>query len=267
MPAPPPLQLLLVEDDKQISYSLAMDAAYSLVSSSPPSMQCRGCGFSEHNSCRCCKVAMLVTRWNDQNNRGHQQQQNNRKNNNKNETDMPFPLLCYQEGTNSKNDNSKERDQLALNQIQIKYVNSIEDVVRYLIYAPSLPQHLVPLEGIFLLGLGDLISRESSGIMELTNVLSILSDTACMLDKLRSEMGSSNNNLNLQSSTTLVATLNQQIFSSLPLTVYKHLGFTVASTVQSNSSNSNTTTCELVFEDSSMNSFSFTKNGDIVWSV
>ena len=265
---PAPLQLLLVEDEKQISYSLAMDAAYSLASSSPSSIQCRGCGFSEHNSCRCCKVAMLVTRWNDQNNQGQQQQQqNNRKNNNKNETDMPFPLWCYQEGTNSNNDNSKERDQLALNQIQIKYVNSIEDVMRYLIYAPSLPQHLVPLEGIFLLGLGDLISRESSGIMELTNVLSILSDTACVLDKLRSEMGS-NNNLNLHESTTLVATLNQQIYSSLPLTVYKHLGFTVASTVQSNSSNSNTTTCELVFEDSSKNSFSFTKNDeDIVWSV
>ena len=264
---PAPLQLLLVEDEKQISYSLAMDAAYSLASSSPSSTpQCRGCGFSEHNSCRCCKVAMLVTRWNDQNQ--GQQQQNNRKNNNKNETDMPFPLWCYQEGTNSNNDNSRERDQSALNQIQIKYVNSIEDVVRYLIYAPSLPQHLVPLEGIFLLGLGDLISRESSGIMELTNVLSILTDTACVLEKLRSEMGS-DNNLNLHESTTLVATLNQQIYSSLPLTVYKHLGFTVASTVQSNSSNSNTTTCELVFEDPSKNSFSFTKNDDeeIVWSA
>ncbi|KAL7500514.1 hypothetical protein ACHAWT_008335 [Skeletonema menzelii] len=261
---PAPLQLLLVEDEnKTLSYSLAMDAAYSLASSpSPPSMQCRGCGFSEHSCCRCCKVAMLVARWNDQNNQG--QQQNNRKN----ETDMPFPLWCYQEGTKNSNDDesSRERDQSALNQIQIKYVNSIEDVIRYLTYSPSLPQHLVPLEGIFLLGLGDLISLESAGIMELTNILSILSDTGFVLDKLRSDIGSSNS----LPSTTLVATLNQQIYSSLPQTVYKRLGYTVASTVQSNSSNSNATTCELVFEDSSSrNSFTFTKNDDdeIVWSV
>lgn len=266
MPAPSSsLQLLLVEDEnKTLSYSLAMDAAYSLASSSsssssPLSMQCKGCGFSEHNCCRCCKVAMLVT------NQNQGQQQNDRKNN-KTETDMPFPLWCYQEGMNGNNDKSRERDQSALNQIQIRYVNSIEDVIKYLAYAPSLPPHLIPLDGIFLLGLGDLISRESAGVMELTNILSILSDTGFVLDKLRSEMDSSN----CTQSTTLVATLNQQIYSSLPQTVYKQLGFSVASSVQNISPNSNTTTCELVFEDSpSRNSFTFTNNNDeeIVWSV
>mmetsp|Transcript_10173 Transcript_10173/g.20465 ORF Transcript_10173/g.20465 Transcript_10173/m.20465 type:complete len:283 (-) Transcript_10173:84-932(-) len=264
MPAPSSsLQLLLVEDEnKTLSYSLAMDAAYSLASSSssPSSMQCRGCGFSEHNCCRCCRVAMLVAT-----NQNQGQQQNDRKSN-KTETDMPFPLRCYQEGMNDNNDKSRERDQSALNQIQIRYVNSIEDVIKYLAYAPSLPQHLIPLDGIFLLGLGDLISRESAGIMELTNILSILSDTGFVLDKLRSEMDSSN----CTQSTTLVATLNQQIYSSLPQTVYKQLGFSVASSVQNIASNSNTTTCELVFEDSPpRNSFTFTNKNDkeIVWSV
>jgi hypothetical protein len=264
MPVPSSsLQLLLVEDEnKTLSYSLSMDAAYSLASSSsssPSSMQCRGCGFSEQNCCRCCRVAMLVT------NQNQGQQQNDRKNN-KTETDMPFPLWCYQEGMNDNNDKSRERDQSALNQIQIRYVNSIEDVIKYLAYAPSLPQHLIPLDGIFLLGLGDLISRESAGVMELTNILSILSDTGFVLDKLRSEMDSSNST----QTTTIVATINQQIYSSLPQTVYKQLGFSVASSVQNIAPNSNTTTCELVFEDSpSRNSFTFTNNNDeeIVWSV
>mmetsp|Transcript_19328 Transcript_19328/g.30235 ORF Transcript_19328/g.30235 Transcript_19328/m.30235 type:complete len:288 (-) Transcript_19328:1103-1966(-) len=265
----PSLQLLLAEDEsKTLSYSLAMDAAYSLVSSSP-SMKCRGCGFSEQNCCRCCKVAMLVTQWKDttatnQQNLG--QEQNNRKKD-KNVTDMPFPLRCYQEGMDSNNDKSRERDQSALDQIQIRYVNSIEDVLRYLIYAPSLPQHLIPMEGIFLLGLGDLISRESARIMELTNILSILSDTGFVLDKLRSE---GSNSSSTSQTTTLVATLNQQIYSSLPQTVYKQLGFSVASSVQQKAPNANTNTCELVFEDSpSRNSFTFTNYHDeeIIWSV
>lgn len=262
------LQLLLAEDEsKTLSYSLAMDAAYSLASASTSSslMNCRGCGFSEHNSCRCCKVAMLVTRWKDTttSNQNQGQEQNNRKSN-KNETDMPFPLWCYQEGTNS----NRERDQSVLNQIQIKYVNSIEDVLRYLIYSPSLPQHLIPMDGIFILGLGDLISRESAGIMELTNILSILSDTGYVLDKLRTE-GSKSRSSSLQS-TTLVATLNQQIYSSLPQTVYKQLGLSVASLVQNKAPNSNTNARELVFEDSpSRNCFTFTSYDDeeIVWSV
>lgn len=261
------LQLLLAEDEsKTLSYSLAMEAAYSLASSSA-SMNCRGCGFSEHNSCRCCKVAMLVTRRKDTTSNQYQGQEQTNRKNNKNENDMLFPLWCYQEGTNSNGDLSRERDHSALDQIQIKYVNSIEDVVRYLIYAPSLPQHLIPMEGIFILGLGDLISRESAGIMELTNILSVLSDTGFVLNKLRSEGSSSSGSL----STTLVATLNQQIYSSLPQTVYKQLGFSVASSVQNNAPNSNTnTTCELVFEDSpSRTSFTFTNYDDEVigWSV
>ena len=276
------MQLLLVEDEKKtLSYSLAMDVAYSLASSSS-SMQCRGCGFSENNSCRCCKVAMLVTRrkeiTNNQNQGQHQQQQQHHCKN-KNENDAPFPLWCYQEGTNSNNDSNSrdEKDQsAALNQIHIKYVNSIADVIRYLVYAPSLPKHLIPQEGIVLLGLGDLISREhSAGIMELTHVLSILSDTGCVLETLRSEEvmadahdDSSSNNIT--HSTALVATLNQQIYSSLPQTVYKQLGFSIASVQVQTAPNSTSSSCELVFEDlTSRNSFSFTHNDDedIAWSV
>jgi len=254
------LQLLLVEDEKKtLSYSLAMDAAYSLASSS--SMQCRGCGFSDHNSCRCCKVAMLVTRRKEIMTNPNQGQQH-RKNNN--ETATPSPLWCYQEGTNSINDKSRERNQSALNQICIRYVNSIEDVIRFLVYAPSLPKHLIPLEGIFLLGLGDLISREhSAGVMELTHALSLASDTGCVLDKMRSEMKDDCSSSTTYSA-TLVASLNQQIYSSLPQTAYKQLGFSIAS-VQINAPNST-----LVFEGlSSRYSFSFTNNddGEIIWSV
>ncbi len=229
-------------------------------------MQCRGCGFSERNSCRCCKVAMLVTRRKEKITTNQNQRQQHCKNNN--ETDTPCPLWCYQKGTNSNNDKSRERDQSALNQICIRYVNSIEDVIRYLVYAPSLPKHLIPLEGIFLLGLGDLISREhSAGVMELTHVLSIASDTGCVLEKLRSEMKDDSSSSSTYS-TTLVATLNQQIYSSLPQTAYKQLGFSIAS-VHNHTPNS-TTTCELVFEDlPSRNSFSFTNNDDeeIIWTV
>ena len=242
------LQLLLVEDDnKTLAYSLAMDAAYSLVSSSS-SFSCRGCGFSEKNACRCCKVAMLVTR---SQNTSDQGRQSPRKSNN-NEGDIPFPLWCHQEGTN--NDVAGyDRDQSeVLNHIHIKYVNTVEDVIRYLAYAPSLPKHMMPSSGIFIMGLGELITQQ----MELTHVLSLLSDTGCVLG-----------------TTTLVATLNQQMYSSLPPSVYKQLGFSDIAAIHNNTPNS-ATSCELVFEDqktfaSSRASFSFTQTDEdtIVWSI
>lgn len=252
------LQLLLVEDDnKTLAYSLAMDAAYSLVSSSS-SLSCRGCGFSEKNACRCCQVAMLVTR--SQNTNHDQGGQSPHRKRNNNEGDIPFPLWCHQEGTN--NDVAGfDRDQSeVLNHIHIKYVNTIQDVIRYLAYAPSLPKHMMPSSGIFIMGLGDLITQQ----MELTHVLSLLSDTGCVLENLP---GDSSN------STTLVATLNQQIYSSLPHSVYKQLGFSDIAAIHNNTSNS-ATSCELVFEDqktlaSSRASFSFTQTDEdtIVWSI
>ena len=251
------LQLLLVEDDnKTLAYSLAMDTTYSLVSSSS-SLSCRGCGFSEKNACRCCKVAMLVTRSQNTSDQGGQSPHRKRNNN---EGDIPFPLWCYQEGTN--NDVAGyDRDHLeVLNHIHIKYVNTIQDVIRYLAYVPSLPKHMMPSSGIFIMGLGDLVTQQ----MELTHVLSLLSDTGCVLGNL---VGDSSN------STTLVATLNQQIYSSLPYSVYKQLGFSDIAAIQSNMSNSGTS-CELVFEDqkafaSSRASFSFTQTDEdtIVWSI
>lgn len=234
-----------------------MDAAYSLVSSSS-SLSCRGCGFSEKNACRCCKVAMLVVTRSQNTNHDQGRKSPHRKSNN--ESDIPFPLWCYQEGTN--NDVAGyDRDQSeVLNHIHIKYVNTIQDVIRYLAYAPSLPNHMMPSSGIFIMGLGDLITQQ----MELTHVLSLLSDTGSVLGSIQ---GDSSN------STTLVATLNQQIYSSLPYSVYKQLGFSDTAAIQNNTSDS-ATSCELVFEDqkafaSSRAAFSFTQTDEntIVWSI
>ena len=256
MLAPSLLQLLLVEDEeKTSSYSLAMDTAYSLASAPSSSMQCRGCGFFEQNSCRCCSIAMLVTRSKqvmiNQNLGQHQS-----KPQNSSRADVPFPLTCHEEG-----EERNTMDQSALDRIQIRYVNSIQDVIRYLVYAPSLPKHLIPDRGIFILGLGDLISREqhSGSMMELTHVLSMLSDTGCILDEIRSGMIGSSDDSN-EKSTTLMATLNQQIHSSLPQNVYKQMGFSVAS-IQTGD--------HLVFEEaSSRNSISFSnENEEIIWSV
>lgn len=270
------LHLLLVEDEtKTLAYSLAMDAAYSAASSSPQS--CRGCGFSENNACRCCEVAMLVTRRKEvTNNQGRQYQQQHQqqtRNQNYHDTEIPFPLRCYQEVTINKDSNDaapgEERDQSVLSRIHIKYVHSIQDVIRYLVYSPSLPVHLIPLSGIFLLGLGDLISREhSGGVMELTHVLSLLADTGMMI--CNNSIASLHSSVTDNDTTTLVATLNQQIYTSLPQTVYKQLGFSIAS-IQNNAPS--TSISELVFEDQSVRtSFSFRNNRNddhdgIVWSV
>ena len=68
-------------------------------------------------------------------------------------------------------DEKQSDDPNVLVHIQIKYVNTFEDVVRYLAYAPSLPNHMQPLDGIILLGVGELLSRQSnSSNMELTHL-------------------------------------------------------------------------------------------------
>jgi hypothetical protein len=202
--------------NSKLAFSLVMDAAYSVASSSF-SMACRGCttssGSGEHHhtnetapmasssSCTCCRVAILIP--------GQVKHSKKRKAGNGNDINntaskvvgsaskIDFPVHCYQERTNNfsttnncntHNHNNKDWDQSILNHIQIKYVNSLTDVIKYLAYASSLPHCLQPLEGIFLLGLGDLLSRSvsvdngtttmskhrhyggTSGIMELTNI-------------------------------------------------------------------------------------------------
>jgi hypothetical protein len=184
----------------KLAFSLVMDAASAVVASS--NLICRGCHRSsvvestedvgkdignanqtsaELSSCRCCKVALLIP--------GETKKSRKRRKKNNHESfasqvvgnagKMPFPMTCKQE-TNSSRTSSllftsayngdSEWDENILNQIHIKYIKSLSDLIRYLAYAPSLPVHLQPLEGIFVIGLGDLLSREKHlGIMEMTH--------------------------------------------------------------------------------------------------
>ncbi|ACI64746.1 predicted protein [Thalassiosira pseudonana CCMP1335] len=288
MPSLSGLRMLLIEEvqtiteaatNSKLAFSLVMDAAYSVASSSF-SMACRGCttssGSGEHHhtnetapmasssSCTCCRVAILIP--------GQVKHSKKRKAGNGNDINntaskvvgsaskIDFPMHCYQERTNNfsttnncntHNHNNKEWDQSILNHIQIKYVNSLKDVIKYLAYASSLPHYLQPLEGIFLLGLGDLLSRSvsvengtttmskhrhyggTSGIMELTNVLSILSDTGDALDgnrhlPLKASTNTDNStNVPLNNNTiggiNLVATLDRSTYNDLPQKMTGHL--------------------------------------------
>ena len=185
-----------------LARSLVMDAAYSLaVNSIAP---CRGCSTPSNNddtidgvvqhhhndasttkACRCCKVALLIPgeikpKKSKKRRRGH-------KPSFLGDTGKAlFPMTCVKNiidgDGKDNNDNAAavidhtqcQWDQTILENIQIKYVNSLQDVIRYLTYAPSLPNHLQPLDGICVLGLGELLSRENnrnaSNVMELTNI-------------------------------------------------------------------------------------------------
>ena len=198
------LRLLLVEEEENnygvdnkcdggggrvgsLAKSLAMDAAYSLASNSL--VPCRGCscidavGNIESNdgnppppdaACRCCKVALLIP--------GQPKKTKKKRQRNNNHCDggpkfvdgtgkAAFPMHCVR--ADGMDDGQDEWDQTMLGNIHIKYVNSLGDIIRFLAYAPSLPGHLQPLDGIFLLGLGELVSRENrntTGVMEFTHV-------------------------------------------------------------------------------------------------
>lgn len=193
------------EPYSNIALSLAMDAAQSAVASST---LCRGCGCSGnknipvdiHNNvtgdaaigingqkrcedCQCCKVVFLIpsTDFQRQYNATKSRKKRKRRQNS-NGTKAMFPMSCCRDRTNDSRayENSIEKwDQRYLNNIQIKYVNSLADVIRYLVYAPSLPEHLQPLDGIFLVGIGSLLSRETDvQKLELTHV--------CKLSRTRS---------------------------------------------------------------------------------
>lgn len=188
---PQSLRLLLVEDATEegggardggrIARSLAMDAAYAMVSGS--STPCRGpCSTGNNDDggeggggrtgrsaasgppCRCCRVALLVP--------GEPKRRSKRKRGAArgafgDSMKIDFPLPCSRDGTEG---HEGSWDQALLDQIQIKYVTSLEDAVRYLVYSASLPDHLQPLDGIFLLGVGELLSRQNNAAMELTHL-------------------------------------------------------------------------------------------------
>lgn len=192
------LRMLLVEEEYLtnntgegsggLARSLVMDAAYSLVSGGS-AIPCRGCceddvGGSETNdnegrrhtpmetspvACQCCKVALLVPGVPGEPKKSKKKRRRN-DGGSKFHGDsgkVEFPIWCVQDGM--KGDGERGWDSTLLGQIQIKYVNSLEDVVRYLAYCPSLPEHLQPLDGVLLFGMGELLSRQNN-IMELTHL-------------------------------------------------------------------------------------------------
>eukprot|EP00571_Detonula_confervacea_P013690 CAMPEP_0172306700 /NCGR_PEP_ID=MMETSP1058-20130122/7714_1 /TAXON_ID=83371 /ORGANISM="Detonula confervacea, Strain CCMP 353" /LENGTH=370 /DNA_ID=CAMNT_0013018669 /DNA_START=56 /DNA_END=1165 /DNA_ORIENTATION=+ len=207
LPLTASLRLLLVEEENGSNSSgimtrtLAMDAAYSLVSGS--STPCRGCskdvGGVETNdnncppghtateappmACRCCKVALLIP--------GEPKRTKKKRRLSGDGSKflggtgkVDFPMTCIRDGMGD----GERWEPSLLGHIQIKYVNSLADVVRYLAYALSLPEHLQPLDGICLLGVGELLSRQNNNIMELTHILSMISDTAHALGGKRREL-------------------------------------------------------------------------------
>lgn len=222
-----------------LALSLIMDAAYSLVSGSL--IPCRGCcedadiietndddddangNFPtrrrEQQACHCCKVAILVPGEVVQPKKKKRRRNNN---NNGSTTKCPgiaFPMSCLRHHTTTMKDGKKWEDPTLLRHIQIKYVNSMTDVKRYLAYAPSLPETMQPLDGIFLLGLGELMSRQdNSHGMEFTQILSFLSDTANVLEDKRREQLISNTDARSvdHDGIAIIATIDELTYSSLP---------------------------------------------------
>lgn len=169
-----------------MALSLAMDAACAAVSSS--SIPCRGCSSENqtgHNnttaalksdsgneesrsSCRCCKVSFLIPSLDFQHGNNNSTKSRRKRKRRRAPAILPFPMNCLHLadgragavfGNASGNGNQRNWDVHLLNNIHIQYVQSIEEVIRYLMYAPSLPQKLQPLDGIILLGIGKLCSN------------------------------------------------------------------------------------------------------------
>lgn len=203
-PANETLRLLLVEEEceannascygnENLTRSLAFDFAYSVVSSSP--LRCRGCYNHSASSidaiddlsvgcvtteipsrrvCSCCKVALLLP--GEPNSTTKKRRRSESKSNCRGNS--KFPTCFVRKGV----DGVERLDPTLLGQIQIKYVTSLAEVIQFLSYATSLPDHLQPLDGIFLLGLSKILTRQNIN-MELTHLLSMLSDTADALEE------------------------------------------------------------------------------------
>ena len=187
------LRLMLVEEEcdstnstfegnDNLARSLAMDFAYSLVSSS--TFGCRGCYKRSNNTtddlsaaagcvpteipskrvCKCCKVALLIP--GDLRPTKKKRRRNESKSNHHNlSRNGNFPMWFLRDGV----EGGTNWDPTLLGQIQIKYVTSLADVIGFLAYATSLPDHLQPLDGIFLLGVGEILPRQNVN-MELTHL-------------------------------------------------------------------------------------------------
>ena len=67
-------------------------------------------------------------------------------------------------------DDDGKWDPAALDRIRIKYVSSLSDVVGYLAYVTSLPDHSRPSRGLFLLGANDCLSSRQNVGMELVHL-------------------------------------------------------------------------------------------------
>jgi hypothetical protein len=186
------LRLLLVEEecgarncdgnDNNLAQSLAMDFAYSLVKSSP--FGCRGCNKYSGNSsngtdlpvgclatdippraaCKCCKVALLIP-GEPRTTKKKRRRSESRSNRRVLSRNRNFPMCFLRYGV----DGDERWDPTLLEQIQIKYVTSLAEVIQYLAFATSLPDHLQPLDGIVLLGVGKLLPRQNIN-MELTHL-------------------------------------------------------------------------------------------------
>ncbi|KAL7535789.1 hypothetical protein ACHAXR_006728 [Thalassiosira sp. AJA248-18] len=239
------LRLLLVEEGNEtndcrvigsLARSLAMDAAYSLAMGS--SVPCRGCVRIEKGctaaealpmACRCCRIVMIIP--GEPKKTKKKRRRNSYGSNFLCDTEKAaFPLSCIRDGRKD----SDNWDPNLLGHIQIKYVTSPGDVIRYLTYAPSLPEHLQPLDGIFLLGMGELLSQENKivpNVMELTHILSVLSDTANVLGDIKTELLLLNINTSSvhtnekyrETDVSVVATIDGFTYQSIPQKVIRYL--------------------------------------------
>ncbi len=177
----------VIEGSSNLALSLAMDAACAAVSSS--SIPCRGCcslknqggfnnnvaafqsgsGIGESTSpCRCCKVCFLIPSVDFRHGSNKTSKSMRKRKRRQSRTNLPFPMNCIHQGkdrqdgifdNSSGNEKQRKWDTHLLDNIHIQYVQSIEEVIRYLMYAPSLPKHLQPFDGIILFGVGKLCSH------------------------------------------------------------------------------------------------------------
>ena len=196
-------RMLLVEDEGgggrwggDLARSLAMDAARSLASSSSSSSftdadPCRGCRPSGDDvdaegaasRCRCCRVALLVAGGRPRKTRKGSRKRRRPSYGNESVVIPPgnhagrrveFPMPCVAARRDGMDDDDLGGmdggwDPVALGRISVKYVKTSSDVVKYLAYATSLPDHARPSRGIFLLGAGDCLPRQNVG-MELVHL-------------------------------------------------------------------------------------------------
>ena len=277
-------RMLLVEDEGgDLARSLAMDAARSLASSSSSSSSfldadpCRGCRPSgagddvdaagAASGCRCCRVALLVAGGRPGKTRKGSSKRRRPSYGNGSAVTPPgnhagrgaeFPMPCVAARRDGMDDDDLGGmdggwDPVALGRISVKYVKTLSDVVKYLAYATSLPDHARPSRGIFLLGAGDCLPRQNVG-MELVHLrtfcvyvfylcflphvfiitrppplmlhqVSVLSDTASALEeKGRGRMKSINSvsedpadhDEDIGGNIAVVATIDKLSYSSVP---------------------------------------------------